>query len=528
MTGWSGTLVGAVRARPLEAALLGLFCLWSAVPLPALWGSGEVFNGAEGLQVDDQLQYLAFIRDAGENTLQSNRFDVVSDPHLFLHPMFALSGLLWSLGASVQLAFLVWKPVAVVALLVGFTAYVRRMVGDSRAASLAALALALFYLAPAAPLAEWLGASEHFRFGTLVVGLEPYVATYAWGGFPGAISVACMPLFLLAVERVLEPRRRKPGRSARWYAIWAGIGGMLASWLHPWQGITLLAIVAGLVVWDRFDRRNLALALPVALTALPLGYFFVLSRTDSSWAYASGANDYEHFGSWLVLGLAPAGVALLGYRGRALDVQERMLRLWPAVALAVYFALQQSWFYHAFAGLSLPLAVLAVRGWRRFALPRAAAVVAVLALTAPGMVFIVLELRETRAEHFLTGGEREALSYLDRAQRGGAVLAPQAPIGVAVPAFTGRNTYVGNYYWTPGYPERVQQAELLFSGALTRAQAGELLRASRAGFLASDCDGRADLTTLLEPWLREVRHFGCATVYELRPSSRQAQITPAS
>ena len=508
-----------LRDRPAEAALLAAFALWSVVPLAYLLGPGSegVFNGSDGLQVDDHMQYLAFIRDAGENVLQSNRFDVVSDPHLFLHPVFALSGLLWSLGASVQLAFLVWKPVAVVALLAGFTLYVRRMVWDSRGASFAALALALFYFAPAAALAEWLGASEELRFGTLVVSLEPYVASYPWSGFPGAISVACIPLFLLAVERVLVPERRAPGRSARWYAGWAGVAGLLASWLHPWQGIILLTIVAGLVVWDRFDRRYLALGLPVVLTAAPLAYFFVLSHTDSSWAYASRANDYEHFGSWFVLGLVPALAALPGFRGRDLDVQERILRLWPVAAVAVYFVLQQSWFYHAFGGLSLPLSILAVRAWRRFELPRAAAVATLVALTLPGLVFMVLELREARADHFFTSDERRALSYLDAAKREGAVLAPQAPLGSAVPGFTGRNTYVGNYYWTPDYDRRVQQADALFSGALTRAQTRALLRTSRAVFLAADCGQRPDLAPLLEPWLRDVRRFGCATVYELEP-----------
>lgn len=510
-----------VRNRPGEAALFAVFALWSLVPLAYLLGPGAegVFNGSDGLQVDDHLQYLAFIREAGEHGLQSNRFDIVSDPRLFLHPMFGPSGLLWSLGASLQTAFLIWKPVVVVALMAGFALYVRRMLEGSPGASFAALALALFYFAPAAALTEWLGAGEKLRFGTLVVALEPYVAGYSWSGFPGGISVACMPLFLLALERVLVPERRAPGRSARWYAGWAGAAGLLASWLHPWQGIILLVIVAGLVAWDRFDRRNLALALPVALTALPLAYFFVLSQTDSSFADASRTNDYTHFGSWFVLGLIPVVVALPGFRGRDLDVQERMLRIWPVAALAVYFVLQQSWFYHAFAGLSLPLSILAVRAWARFEWPRTAGIAALVALTVPGMVFNMLELRETRQDHFFTSDERQALAYLDAAQPTGPVLAPQTPLGIAVPAFTGRNTYVGHYYWTPDYDMRVQQAAALFSGAMTRAQAGALLDESRTAFLASDCRDRTDLTELLEPWLRDVRRFGCATVYELKGRS---------
>src|SRR5205807_3056760 len=140
-----------------------------------------------------------------------------------------------------------------------------------------------------------------------------FAAGYAWSGGPAEIAVGLMPLFLLAVERVLEPSRRREGRSARWYMVWAGLAGMLASWLHPWQGLTLLAIVAGLIVWGRFERRYLALVVPIALTAAPLGYFFVLSHTHSSWMTVSRPNDYSHFGLWLVLGLAPLLLAVPGF-----------------------------------------------------------------------------------------------------------------------------------------------------------------------------------------------------------------------
>ncbi len=170
-----------------------------------------------------------------------------------------------------------------------------------------------------------------------------------------------------------------------------------------------------------------------------------------------------------------------------------------------------------------------MRGWQRFVPGRTVlAAAVVLALTVPGAVFMVLELRETRADHFLASGERRALAYLDASDRRGAVLAPQAPLGRAVPGFTGRRTYVGNYYWTPDYDSRRARTELLFSGGMDRSSARALLSESRAAFLASDCGHGFDLAPLLRPWLLRVRRFGCATVYELRPGSLQAQITPAS
>jgi hypothetical protein len=50
--------------------------------------------------------------------LISNQFDLRSDPHLFLHPVFALSALAWRLGLSLQVAFLAWQPVWASALVV--------------------------------------------------------------------------------------------------------------------------------------------------------------------------------------------------------------------------------------------------------------------------------------------------------------------------------------------------------------------------------------------------------------------------
>ncbi len=495
-----------------------MFALWSVVSFVVLFAGSDpgVFNGSDGLQVGDHMQYMGFIRDAGEHVLFSNRMDVVHDPHLFLHPVDAISGVLWKLGMSIQLAFVIWKPFMVAIVLVAFVAYVRRLLAPNRAAMAAALVLALFYFAPAGALADWLGAGPGFKFGTLVVSLEQYVAGYTWGGFPGAIAVACIPLYLLAAERLLDPARRAEGRSARWYALAAGSAGLFAAWLHPWQGITLILISAGLVVWDRFERRYLALALPLAMTAAPLAYFWILKHTDSSWAYVSLPNNFTHLAWWFVIGMAPGALALLGFPGRNLDLQERMLRLWPAATVVVYFGLHSSWFYHAFIGVSLPLAILVVRGWHRLRLPRPVAVAAIALVTIPGAVYNVVELRKAREDHFFQTDERRALTYLDDAARPGPVLAPRTPLGQAVPGFAGRNTYVGHYTWTPDYVNREKRANALFDGRMKRPEAYQLIRESHAVFLVSDCRGRADLGPLLRPLLLRTRHIGCATVYELR------------
>src|SRR4051794_31175206 len=70
-------------------------------------------------------------------------------------------------------------------------------------------------------------------------------------------------------------------------------------------GLPVLVLTAGLVVGGRL-WPGAVLALPLAATAAPLAYYYVLSETDSSWAFVSHHADNPHMGGWLVLGLAPA------------------------------------------------------------------------------------------------------------------------------------------------------------------------------------------------------------------------------
>jgi hypothetical protein len=510
------------RTRPLghepEPWLLAALVVWALIPFGLLIGHHGVFNGSDGIQVADHMQHMAFIRDAGEHVLISSRFDLAPDPHIFLHPLFLLSGALWRLGLSIQLAFLIWLPVAVGALFFGFAAYVRRTLGEDRRARLAALALALFFVTPATPLVDWLSSDPKLRFGTLVMGLEMFPAGFPWGGFAGTIAVALMPLFLLGVARVLDTARRRPGRSRRWYLGWTSLAGVLASWLHPWQGMVLVLVLGGLWLWSRFDRRYLVLALPAALTVAPLVYYWALGHTNSAWSFVSRTNnDYQHFGTWLVVSLIPLAVALPAYfQGPVHDLQERVLRLWPAATVVLYFALDKSWFYHCFAGISLPLGILAVRSVRQLHVPRLVAVASVLAVTLPGMAFMVERLFERSSDHFLADGEAQALRYLDRAPRPGGVLAP-LEVGQAVPAFSGRSTWVAHYYWTPDYGVRRDTAASLFAGRMTAAQARATVRQVGAPWLMSSCRRNADLTRPLRGLILRIHHFGCATVYELRP-----------
>lgn len=495
---------------------------FTLAPALALLGSRGVFNGGYGIDVPDLMQYMAFIRQAGEHGLIANPFDVVPSPHVFLDPVFLLSGLLWRAGASLQLALLIWVPVSAVLLLWGFRAYARRFLSAPGWA--AAVVLALAFLTPATALAGWLHAGATLRFGSEVVGLELLAGAYPWSGGQ-AIAVALLPICLLLSERVVEGPSRRPGHVAL-----LGLLGALVSWIHPWQGLTLLLIWLLLALWGRLARAYWPLLGAAVLTAAPLGYFEALAHVSSAWRLVSHTSGYSHFGAWLELSLIPLLVALPGLGGRrAAGAGERMLRLWPLAAAAVYLALSTSWFYHAFIGLSLPAAILTVRGWQRLSARRrrpglVSAAALTLALLTPGLVWLGQQLGATRSQHFFRPGEARALALLERLPRPGAVLAPAMPLGQAVPAFTGRATFTGHPTWTPDYAGRTGLASLLFDGRLRGAQARQLIVLSRAAFLLSDCQpGRVSLTRLLGPRLERTWHLGCATVYELWPSARQAQ-----
>src|SRR5438874_6414715 len=99
--------------------------------------AGQLYTGADGPYAADTLQYLAWARDSGSHVLAANRFDLAPAGHVFMHPLFGISGLLWKAGVSLQLAYLLWKPIAVAALGIATVLYARRMLPARRDAAFA-------------------------------------------------------------------------------------------------------------------------------------------------------------------------------------------------------------------------------------------------------------------------------------------------------------------------------------------------------------------------------------------------------
>ncbi len=510
-----------------EWVLFAALAAWAVVPtiVMALHAAhaGQRFTGADGLiGADgvlgaDQLQYLAWARDAGAHGLVSNLFSLAPSGHVFLQPVFLVTGELWRIGLSLQLAYLLWKPVAALALFAAALAWARRMV-EPAGARAAVVALSLFLYTPASWIVNWgkLG-SGSFRFQTYLLGWELLPANKLWGYAPSAIAIAMLPVILLATDRALTPRR---GSTVARPVALAAAAALLASWLHPWQGVTIVLLLAGLALWRRLQGWAV-LAVPALAGVLPLIYYEMLSRSDPAWKLASSNEVVARLPlSVMLAGFGPLVlIAAVGVRRPGDAVLERALLLWIGASFVTYFAVD-AFATHALQGLSLPFAVLAVRGWRRLRAPASLGLLAIAAVSVPGLAWDAQKLlqsaRSRVPQYYLTASDARALDWIaDRAPPGG-VLAP-TPFAIVVPSQTGRSVWVGHPYWSADYAARLRRAGALFAGRMRPARARAFVAGTGAALVLSDCAHRADLAPTLRILLSAVHRFGCATVYVLAP-----------
>jgi hypothetical protein len=545
------------RVSRAEIVLLAALALWAAFPIVLFLAHASqthsTFTGADGLigangvLGADQLQYLAWARDAGSHGLASDLFTFQPNGHVYLEPLFTITGALWRAGLSLQLAYLLWKALAVVALLLAAVAWARRAFGDQIGARAGAVVLVVFLYTPLTALFSWfkLGGGS-FRFELYLLGSELLAANKLWGYVPSALALALVPVALLAVERALDPQvgiprrlgapygARRPlspflgtsrgprasGWAGRWWLVVAALAALVAAWLHPWQGITLIVIFAGLALWRRLQGA-LALAVPAIGAALPLGYYYLLSHNDRAWKLASNLEVISRLPALALLaGFGPLVlIAAFGLRRPEGVVFEQLVLLWVAGCFVTYFV-NDAFAPHALQGLSFPFAVLAVRGWQRLRLPGAIGVVAIVLVTIPGLAYdarkMVKVTRSATVQYYLPSADEQALRWVNVTAPPGGVLAP-TPFAAVVPSQTGRAVWVGHGYWSPDYQARARRADILFAGHMRTAVARSFVRSTGAKLLVADCNHDNDLSSQLRPLLSSVHHFGCATVYVVAP-----------
>ncbi len=262
------------------------------------------------------------------------------------------------------------------------------------------------------------------------------------------------------------------------------------AWLHPWQGATLLLIWVGMLVWGRGAPVYRRLAVPAIGTMLPLAYYWLLGHADAAWKLAQIQSTTGQL-PWWALAVTFAPLALLAVPGLLAPADrliERMTRLWIVAGLVVYFG-QRVFPMHALEGLSLPLALLAVSGWRRLVWRPRWGVLAMAAAIIPGAVwsasFYHNNIHSHVAPYIFTPPEHSAMTFLERSRTTGGVLASYY-LGMAVPAFTGRSTWVGHYAWTPAFSAREQHAGLLLCPIACRRRV--LVRSCKGAI--TECCGR--------------------------------------
>ncbi len=511
------------RPDRFEFALLGVFGAFSMwVVVLDLWhaaSQGLIWTGTDGFYIVDQMQYLSWIQSVAHHGLIANLFVLRSTPADYFQPAIVISGAITALGVAPWLTLLLWKPVAVIAVFLAIRAVAYRSF-SSRFERRLALTLGLLF------------GSFSLIYGSVGIVGDMMSGWLSWGYPFGLLAVALIVFALLGYDRA-----RAEGRFA-----WApAILGAVAASLHPWQGEVLIVILLGaelvrwrdaLLWWRTEQWRRLALpVVTVVLTGLPLAYYFALGHLDLSWNLARLASKHSFPFSAIAIGIAPlAIVAFLGYRGRPRDFFELLLRLWLPATLIIYVLSASALSatpLHAFDGITIPLAVLAILGVRRTrlrAVPRgrlvAAAVVALGVIPANAYALLTAPqyVDPTAGNaNFITHDERDALTYLAHDPTPGGVLT-QFYLGEVVPARTGRHTLVGDCLWSePACMPKSITTDGVFRGTLSDAAARRFVRRSGARFILASCSPHVDLDRTLAPLIQATRVFGCATVYELRP-----------
>ena len=205
------------RASGGELALLAVLAGWALFPLVlfllraaqlhAIFTGADGLIGADGVLGADQLQYLAWARDAGIHGLASDLFTLAPSGHVYLQPLFLVIGPAGTArpepvaGLPAVEAGRGDRPVP------GRDGVEPALLRRRRAARTAAVALALFLCTPLAALYSWTQAGGGpFRFSLYLLGDELLAAGKLWGYLPSALGLALVPVALLAVERVIDPR----------------------------------------------------------------------------------------------------------------------------------------------------------------------------------------------------------------------------------------------------------------------------------------------------------------------------------
>jgi hypothetical protein len=183
--------------------------------------------------------------------------------------VFAISGLALLAGVSIQVAYQLWLPVAIVAPFAGYRAIVWRTLPVGRARP-AALALALMGASPLIPVFEYGGITNRDQNSQMITWATHLPAYWqAWGYFPVALALALMPIYVLGIRDALIGSDRRVAGPASTRLAFTGIAVAL---LSPQAGLVLAILTAIFLA-----PRSRALAPGLTGLLAPLASYLVLS-----------------------------------------------------------------------------------------------------------------------------------------------------------------------------------------------------------------------------------------------------------
>lgn len=485
------------------------------------------FLGADGPFAADQLQYMSWIRESGEHFIVRNLFAGADAGIGYVHPMFAISGLLWRLGLPMTYAFLLWKPVALAVLIVGSWQVIRRSL-DGGSARLVALALALFSAPPILAIERVLNGRVPMDIGEASPVMP--VAT-SWGYLPTTLALGLLPLLVLGAAQCWEAGDRPVPRRL---LLGTACAGALTSWVHPWEGVVGVVVVASVAGWSSLTTgigtsRMRRTALIGAATAAPLLYYVALTKTFDAWNASSAyrVQSAPAIGS-LILTIGPLlAVASLAWRDDG-SFLGRSLRVWPLAAVIAALTLGTTAPPHFLASSSLPLGILAATGISRLRsddLRRGALSIVALLFTVPGSIVVIEavdELQSSDEQTFvIDDDEFAALGWIGDQAVGTVLTTPR--LSTVVPVVAGQPTWYGHPNWTPDFAARRSIAVAAFDADHTDDAMLQALEASKARYVLTDCETPRFVPppSLLEIASERVT-VGCATVYVIDASERRA------
>ena len=519
---------------------------------------GLTWSGAFGY-VFDSMQYLAWTREMGDHLFSANMFSLDPPVRNYINPGLKISGLLYWVGFSPALAYGIWVPLGIVALIFTVTKFIRNL-GLSGWAAIAALAIALLYKLPAGDFIKSIVPKQNWN-ATVYAGYDTWPTFWSWG-----YSLTAIAISLLCAGVMVYERERSNNKA---FSLPLATIALVTAWLQPWQGALLLGMIVlgellalrALEPDNRFPQRPRATLVITTCIAgvLPLAYYAVMGVVDDSWRINGlQANRYLQGVSWWtpLLVLFPLLLAAIPeVLRRPQRISEIMIRLWPPLAIAQMLTIAATGVgntaQHALKGVSIPLAILAVKGvspWFKKLTPRLAGALgvgAILLLTVPGAWY---QLKDQAHEmtwpgnggYYIAKGDQRALDFIAAAPGKGGVVASSL-IGSMVPWQTGRQTWVGHETWTPRFQSRSQFMEVLLGGALPYwnppGDPAAVVNWTGAAWLIDDCVhshnrklhiaavkkhdrvNLDELSTQLKSVTAATHRFGCATVYELKPNS---------